>query len=202
MIGCVLLGAAGVFAVARLIHHRRHFGYGGYGGGCHGGGGFGRHQARHWGGFDGGGGPFWDGDDVELGSHGPWGRRFGRGFIMRAVADRLDASPAQERVIRDAFEELQQSASKLRSEGRQTRADVAGAFRKGHFDAVLFGELFARHDTALEELRKAFVGAGAKIHDALDDKQRARLADLIEAGPRAWRGGWRRHGAGMSPGSW
>jgi len=48
---------------------------------------------------------------------------------------------------------------------------------------VLFGELFGRHDEALRELRKAFVGMARAHHDALDDKQRARLAELIEAGP-------------------
>jgi hypothetical protein len=54
---------------------------------------------------------------------------------------------------------------------------------------VLLGELFARHDTELESLRKAFVGLTAKVHDALDDKQRSRLADIVEAGPRFFRHG-------------
>jgi hypothetical protein len=57
---------------------------------------------------------------------------------------------------------------------------------------VLFGELYARHDRAIEDLRKAFVGATAKIHDALDERQRARLADLIESGPRFGGGGFGR----------
>jgi hypothetical protein len=55
-------------------------------------------------------------------------------------------------------------------------------------DEVLFGEMFARHDAALEALRKAGVGAIAKVHDALDERQRARLADMIEAGPGFFRG--------------
>ena len=44
----------------------------------------------------------------------------------------------------------------------------------------------------LEELRKAFVGAGARIHEALDERQRARLADLIEKGPRWFGRSWAR----------
>jgi hypothetical protein len=110
--------------------------------------------------------------------------------MARVISDRLEATPAQEKVIHDAVEEFREAATKLRGEGKKTRADVAGAFRKGHFDEVLFGELFARHDGALTELRKAFVGMGARIHDALDDKQRARLADLIESGPGAFRPRW------------
>jgi Spy/CpxP family protein refolding chaperone len=106
--------------------------------------------------------------------------------VLRHVVNRLDATPAQEKVIRDAVDELRESASKLRGEARRTRADVAAAFRKPAFDEVLFGELYARHDRSLEELRKAFVGAGAKVHDALDERQRARLADLIETAGRRW----------------
>jgi len=102
------------------------------------------------------------------------------------VVNRLDATPAQEKVIRDAVDEVREAASKLKGEARRTRADVAAAFRKPAFDEVLFGELYARHDRGLEELRKAFVGAGARVHDALDERQRARLADLIEAAGRRW----------------
>jgi hypothetical protein len=117
-----------------------------------------------------------------------------RGFVVRTLSERLDATPAQEKVIRAATDELAEAASKLRGEGQRTRADVAAAFRKGHFDEVLFGELFARHDRSLEDLRKAFVGAGARIHDALDEGQREQLAALIEEGPRAFRRGWGRRG--------
>jgi FKBP-type peptidyl-prolyl cis-trans isomerase FkpA len=187
MIGFILLGA-GLFAAARMFHLRHH--------GCHGGGfrrGWGHHHLHRgpWGGGDGG----WGGDEEPWehggGGFGGPGRHGGRVF-MRALGDRLDASPAQERVIRDAFGELRDTAAKLRGEGKSTRADVASAFRRSSFDAETFGELFARHDRSLEELRKAFVGAGARIHDALDEKQRNRLADLIESGPgRWWRGGRR-----------
>ena len=163
-------------ARARGGHGGRGFGHGGFGGfgpaGCE---------------------PANDGYDGDDGfgpgfGHGPrWfgGRR--NGFMARMIADRLEATPAQERVIRDAVEEFRETASKLKGEGRKTRGDVASAFRKGHFDEVLFGELFARHDDAIRDVRKAFVGMGARIHDALDDKQRARLAELIESGPGAWR---------------
>jgi hypothetical protein len=187
MIGCVLLGAAGLFLAAKAFHFRRY--------GC---GGHGRwgHHGHHFGPGAGGG---WEGTE-------PWepggGGGFGRGFVLRGIAERLDASPAQERVIRDAADELHEAAHKLRGEARRTRADVADAFRKPHFDEVLFGELFARHDRSLEELRKAFVGAGAKVHDALDERQRARLADLIESGPGGGGGGGGAGGGWGGRGGW
>ena len=102
-----------------------------------------------------------------------WMRGGFGGGVVRVLSDRLDATPAQEKVIRDATEEFRETVSKLRGEGRKTRADVASTFRKGHFDEVLFGEVFARHDRGIEEVRKAFVGMGARIHDALDERQRA-----------------------------
>jgi hypothetical protein len=201
MLGCVLLGAAGLFMVTRMLH-RHH--------GCHSGGRWGRYPGGGFGGPDGDGG--WDGPGGwghgsghghgDVGPGPVWLRnRFGGGFVVRALADRLDATPAQAKVIRDATDEFRDAASKVKGEARKTRDDVAGAFRKTHFDEVLFGELFARHDNAIEDLRKAFVGMGARIHDALDERQRGRLADLIEAGPGRW-GRGRRPGGGAATWSW
>jgi hypothetical protein len=106
------------------------------------------------------------------------------GFALRYLSDRLEATPAQEKVIAQAVDEFRAEVEPLRQEGKKTRADLAAALRKSSIDEVLFGELFARHDEALEKGRKAFIGAAAKIHDALDEKQRERLADIVERGPR------------------
>jgi hypothetical protein len=198
MIGCILLGAAGVMLASRLLHRHHHgwhhhgrWAYCGSmrGGMGHGGGHWGHHG---WGGHEGGAEGGFD-DEAGFGGGPRWLHgRFGRGFVVRALADRLEATPAQEQVIRDAMDEFREAAVKLRGEGKRTRADIASAFRKGSFDEVQLGELYARHDRSLEDLRKAFVGMGARIHDALDEGQRARLADLIEAGPSAWRPRWGR----------
>jgi len=196
MIGCVL-ATVGVIGLLKMAHYRRHaYGY------C--GGGWGRrsflhhhhhHRRRHGGfgpGFDDGDvGPDWA-DEPGAPRGGGWGRR----FILNGVLDRLEATPAQERVITAAVDEFRVEAAKFRGELRQSRTDIAGAFRKPQFDEVALGELYARHDTAIEGLRRAFVGLGAKVHDALEEKQRARLADIIEAGPRFWRGGLFRSGWG------
>jgi hypothetical protein len=195
MIGCLLLGAAGLMLVSRIVH-RHHLGWHGHYARCGGGqygGGLGGHHGHGY-------GP-WTGEPRMGEEEGPdWGapgggwrgNPFRGGFVARAIAHRLDATPEQEKVIRSATDEFRETATKLKGEGKKTRADVAAAFRKGHFDEVLLGELYARHDRGLEELRKAFVGLGARIHETLDDKQRERLADLIEAGPGAWGHGWGR----------
>ena len=102
---------------------------------------------------------------------------------MRALFERLETTPGQEKVIQEAVEELQTAARTFKGELRGTRADVARVFRGPAFDEALFGDVFARHDTAIETIRKAAVGAFAKVHDALDEQQRRKLGDLIESGP-------------------
>jgi len=203
MIGCVL-ATVGVIGLLRMAHHRWHGCGGGHRRWRHGHhGGWGHHWGHHRFGYPGEGEGFGPelGNDNDLGDgFGPGApdgpRGFGRRIVMRSVLDHLEATPAQERVIVAAAEEFRAEAAKFRGELRKSRGDIAGAFRKPSFDEVALGELYARHDTAIEGLRRAFVGLGAKVHDALEEKQRARLADIIESGPhflrRAFRSRFRR----------
>ena len=162
-------------------------GYGWGGGGCGGRGRFRDHEGgdHREGGFQRGGWGGWGG----------WGG--GSGFFLRAIIDQLDATPEQEKVIAAAFREVRDEAAKHREEARRSRNDIAKAMRSPGFDEVLLGELFARHDTAIEAMRRAVIGALAKVHVVLDEKQRDHLADLIENGPGFFRGGRsRRRGEG------
>jgi uncharacterized membrane protein len=156
------------------------------------------HWRRHaWAGRCGGYGQHgrWGHHDQDSdGGQSPWGgggggwHGGGPGVFMRAVMGRIGARPDQEETIHAAVNELRDAAYKLKGEGKRTRGEIADALRKPSFDEVAMGELFARHDTALEGLRRSLVGTLAKTHDALDDKQRHRLADILSEGPRAFRG--------------
>jgi hypothetical protein len=162
----------------------------GYGGGC--GGGYGRRWGGGgWGGYrDHGGHHGWGGhhDHREGGWEGGWG---GPTVLLRGLFRRLDTTPGQEKVIVAAIDEMRAAGREARGEIKASRADLAKAMRSPGFDEVMMGEMFARHDAALETLRKAGVGAMAKVHEALDEGQRARLADMIEAGPGGFfRGPW------------
>lgn len=209
MIGCLILGTFGAMVVAKIVRH--HLGWAA----CHGGGGYGgyrggwgrwhHHRMHHHlhhgehGGFGGPGGGW--GEDF-LGEDGPgwggareprgFGRGFGRGsFFLGSLLDRLRATPVQERTIRTAFDEFRAEAKRAgEGEAKRTRQDLSTALRNPSFDEVLLGELYARHDRSIENVRKAFVGLMAKVHDALDEEQRARLAELVEKGPRFWRPGF------------
>jgi len=188
MIGCVIVGTLAAMGIARAIHHRH-----GWAGGCHrhgwrGMGGHGWHDMEGpgpgffgRGGFGGG----YDPEDEPPPWRPGWRRRLRGHMVARTVVEYVRATPAQERAIHAAFEEFAADMRKLGSgEGRRTRQEVADAFRKNAFSGVLFGELFARHDSTIEAARKAFVGLTARLHDALEEEQRERLARLLERGPR------------------
>ncbi|HEY4121305.1 MAG TPA: periplasmic heavy metal sensor [Byssovorax sp.] len=164
----ILIGTACLIGLIFMLKRRRRCG-GGRGGSCGG-------RSGRWGRHGG-----WGGGDHDHG--GGWGP----GFFLRAVLERLDATPDQEKVIRSAVDEVREAARGAKDELKKSRSDVAKAVRGPSVDEVFFGDLFARHDTAIESVRKAAMGALAKIHDVLDEKQRQRLGDLIEDGPRAFR---------------
>lgn len=121
------------------------------------------------------------------------GRRpFGRSALLRWVFERLDTTPGQERVIRSAVDDFADRAHQAKRQVQSTRSDFARAFQADLFDAEAMGEAFAKHDDALGDLRKAAVEALAKCHEVLDERQRARLAELLEAGiGRRWYGPYR-----------
>jgi uncharacterized membrane protein len=128
--------------------------------------------------------------------HGGFGRGpgfYSGGWFAEELAAGLDATSSQEKTIREALSELRDAFGRFKDAVFDSRRDVAGSVRAEAFDEVRMGETFARHDDAMSELRKAVVGALAKVHAVLDERQRARLADWLESGPmRAWGGPYRR----------
>ncbi len=172
-----IVGTACLIGLIKVLRRGRG-GYG-YGGGCGGGGRFRGYRDHD------------DGGHHEEGFRrygwGGWGG--GSGFFLRAILEQLDATPEQENVIAKAFREVRDEASKSRDEMRRSREDIAKAMRSPGFDEVLLGELFARHDTVMEAMRRTVTGALAKVHVVLDEKQRNHLAFLIENGPGFFRRG-------------
>jgi hypothetical protein len=177
LIGTVCL--IGLFKVAR----RARYGYGRFGGpfaygGC------GHHGGWHRGpyGYDGGA---WEDEDDGFSR---WEARRGPGFGLRAIFARLDTTPGQEKAIKAAFDELRAKARAVKDDARGMRGDLASALRGESLDAETLGTVASRASGAVDSLRDAAIGAILKVHDVLDEKQRAIAADLIESGPRFGRG--------------
>jgi len=128
------------------------------------------------------------------GSEGPrsWRRSWGPRGMFFALVDHLGATREQAKVMRDAADDVRDAMAKHRGEARKSREDVAAVLRVESFDAERLGQMFARHDAVLEELRRELVGGLGKVHAVLDERQRVRLAELLEGG--MFGGRWARCG--------
>ena len=120
------------------------------------------------------------------GGHRGRGFRFGRGrFILNRLLDRLDTTPGQEKVIREAVDTVLEDVHEARAELHATRADVARAIRSETLDRGAIDGVFERHDQVIDRVRQNALDSFGKVHETLDDRQRRILAELIEAGPFA-----------------
>lgn len=143
-----------------------------------------RHGWRHHGGFGGGyGGGF--GHHHRHGGHGHGGWRHGGGwrrYALYSLFERLDATPGQEKVISGAMDELRAKLAKMRGQWGEQRKQAATAFRSETLTPDQAEGVFAPFGANFDELRAASAEAMRKIHEALDDRQRGVLADLVERG--------------------
>jgi Spy/CpxP family protein refolding chaperone len=128
------------------------------------------------------------------GGYGPSGRMgYGGGprrWFLRSVLERLETTPGQEKAIVAAIDELRDNRKLVREEAEQTRADLARVVAGGLVDDAALEETFARHDRLLAQLRVGFVESLKKATEALDERQRQKIADLLARsgrfGGRVW----------------
>lgn len=122
-----------------------------------------------------------------------WGRGGwngdGRRWMLRRLFQRLDTTPGQEKVITEAFDELQEKARAVREELFRARSTFAKSVRGEAFDTESVRDQFDKQQSAFEELKKAALAGMQKIHEALTPQQRAVAGDLLEFGPRGFGGG-------------
>ena len=172
MIGCIALAAFLGLAAFKLIRHRHAcaHGYGRWGGGPPWSREHGHHHHHH---------------------HG-WRGRGGRRTLFWHALERLDLTPAQEKVVKSEFEQLVQKAKTAKVEGKSARDDMARSIRGDSFEEEALAAMFIRHDELLHGLRGDLAGALGRVHAVLDPAQRERLADMIASGPgRPWGGPYR-----------
>jgi len=115
------------------------------------------------------------------------GHRMG-GRMFHRILGRLETTPGQEKVIREAISDFKEEAWSLRSEVRGTRSELAQAIRAPELDKALIDRVFAKHDEVIEKLRASLLGKAEQIHGTLDERQRKQLADMIESGPWGYAG--------------
>lgn len=158
-----LVGAVCLYGLARMMR----------GGGwayAHGPGSWGH---RRWGGWRHEG---WEGS-----------RRAGGRGPLRWLFERIDTSPGQEKVIAEAADALRGTVQGWGDDAERMRSDVARSIRGEAFDAAALEEAFARAEARLATVRETLRGQAARVHEALDPRQRAELADLLASG---WHRRW------------
>jgi len=111
--------------------------------------------------------------------HGP----FGAGNVLHGVLGRLETTPGQEKVIRQAVDTLKEKAWQARSILRESRKGVSQAVGSPMFDEGALRKSFEEQGATLRDVQEGFAECAAKVHEVLDDKQRKVLADMLEAGP-------------------
>jgi len=105
--------------------------------------------------------------------------------VLNRLLDRLDTTPGQEKVIREAVDTLMDDVHEARSELHATRTDIAQAIRGETLDRGAIEGVFERHDRVIDRVRQNALDSFGKVHETLDERQRRILAELIEAGPFA-----------------
>jgi hypothetical protein len=96
----------------------------------------------------------------------------------------MDTSPGQEKVIAEAADALRGTMQGWHDDAERMRSDVARSIRGEAFDPTALEEAFARAEERLSTVRETLRGQAARVHEALDSRQRAELADLVASG---WR---------------
>lgn len=115
--------------------------------------------------------------------HHRYGRPWGMRGAMYSVFSRLDATPAQEKAILSAVDEVKDTVRNARGSLRQFRDALAAAVKGDTFEEASLGQAFSAQDASFAEVRGAVTSAGRKIHEVLDERQRRTLADIIQSGP-------------------
>ena len=123
------------------------------------------------------------------GAHRGWRGRGFRRYALNALFERLDATPGQEKVIQSALDEVQTALHEARAQALSSRSEVAATFQQPSVSEQDVKELLAGFDAPLEAVRQAAGRGLTRIHEALDERQRGLLADLLAHGPgrMAWR---------------
>ena len=113
-----------------------------------------------------------------------FGHRRGRGWMLHRIVARLDATPEQERLLRSEVEAIRSALADLREGFSSSRAELADALAGDAVEASAIDALFERELTRAGEVKKAAVAAFARVHAALDARQRRMLAEMVRCGPR------------------
>ena len=124
--------------------------------------------------------------DDSWGPRGGWRGGFGEGFMLRGLFSRLETTPGQEKVIRDALDKVRETMREARAEWQDTSSSSTLAPRRHVRPHRGRRRRAAKADASFAKVRVVIVEALAQIHEALDDRQRRILAELHRVARSRW----------------
>lgn len=119
-----------------------------------------------------------------------------RRTIMAHVLARLDASPAQERALREIFLGLSREASAFRQRGRNAAQELGSLFSADRLTGDNLDEWLGARASELHPLRERVKAALIEAHGLFDTRQREILARLMAQGLPSYRLGGFHSGCG------
>lgn len=131
----------------------------------------------------------WHGEHGHHHHHrGPWrgrhGHSFGPGRMVSWLLSDLRLTNEQRRELDTSFEAWRDRAAEIRKSLRQKRREAAELLRGEAYDEAKATAIEQDLEAMARSLGGETTTFAAKAHAVLDASQRARLADLLEFGPR------------------
>ncbi len=104
------------------------------------------------------------------------------GAPLRGVLRRLDASPAQERAIREATHEAREALREFRRESQGTKGELAETLQAESFDEARISQWLDGRKAAFDALTPRLLASLRRIHETLDAEQRVKISQFILRG--------------------
>jgi Spy/CpxP family protein refolding chaperone len=110
-------------------------------------------------------------------------RRRGFGYGGYRLLRHLDASPAQEQVIRTVVLDLKALKAEIKAQSRDSRHELSQIFSANEWDELALDRWLMSRKADLEAQKPRFFGLIKQIHEVLDPEQRAKIGRWIQQGP-------------------
>lgn len=114
-------------------------------------------------------------------------RHFHHYLGLRWFLRRLDASPAQERALRDLIHSAQDQLRELHRDARGLRQELGDVLRAATLDDSRLAEAEAKVGSKVRDAGDIFRRTVVQMHEILDARQREQFADWITSGHRCYR---------------
>ncbi len=112
-----------------------------------------------------------------------------RGMRMIGKAlNYVDATPEQEKKIREIVDAAFKDFGSMREEMRGTRDEALNLFRAGSIDRAAVEKLRVERLARMDDMSKKMTNAAIEIAETLTPEQRTKLAEEIDSMKSRWRG--------------